>query len=168
MSIYGNVAGGFGQPKTLILTDEEGNELVAGVITDSAKVFDAKPSDVRINKTFVSDDGIKTGENTITYRTTQGVTYIMPNEDFMIPLSKYNQYNYTELQCMFAPFNTSFDDSTAVDKIVLKDSVFATNSTEKISSVVKNDITKSIDFNITNNSENIYLIYYFTYCQEEM
>ena len=166
--IYGEVAGGFGQPKTIILTDETGNELGVGVVTDSVKVFDATPNDVRINKNFVSDEGALTGENTITYRTEQGYWLIMPGEDFVLPLNRYNQYNYTELQCMFALFNTSFEDSTAVDKVVLQNGVFAVNSTEKISSVTKDDVTKSINFNISNTSENIYLIYYFTYCQEEM
>ena len=166
--IYGEVAGGFGQPKTIILTDETGNELGVGVVTDSVKVFDATPNDVRINKNFVSDEGALTGENTITYRTEQGTRLVMPEEDFVLPLSDHNKYNYTELQCMFAPFNTSLKDSVAVDKIVLQNGVFATNSTEKISSVTKDDIAKSINFNITNTSDNIYCIHYFTYCQEEM
>lgn len=166
--IVGKMAGCYSPlGKTFILTDGDGNE-ITGVVTDQEKVFDARPVDVRINKNFVSNEGAQTGENTITYRTEQGYWLIRPNQNFSLPLSEYNQYNYTELQCMFAPFNTNFEDSVAVDKIVLKDGVFAVNSTEKISSVVKDDIAKSINFNITNNSENIYLIYYFTYCQEEM
>ena len=168
MALYGNMIGGGSAPlKTLILTDENGNEVV-GVVTESIQVFDATPKDVRINKTFVGDNGIETGENTITYRTEQGVQLIRPNKDFVIPLSEYNKYNYTELQCMLTPFNTNFEDSVAVDKVVLKNSVFAVNSTEQISSVTKDDSTKSINFNIVNTSGKIYLIHYFTYCQEEM
>lgn len=165
--ISGNMVGGAAPLKTLILTDESGNELV-GVVTENAQVFDATPADVRINKTFVSDNGIETGENTITYRTEQGTRLIMPGEDFMLPLSQHNKYNYTELQCMFAPFHTNPANSVAVDKIVLQNGVFAVNSTEKIASVIKDSITKSINFNISNTSENVYCIHYFTYCQEEM
>lgn len=167
MALYGNMIGGVAPLKTVILTDENGNE-ITGVFTESVHVFDATPADVRINKTFVSDNGIETGENTITYRTEQGRQMIMPGEDFVLPLSDYNKYNYTELQCMIAPFNTTLEDSVAVEKIVLKNVVFAVNSAERISSVTKDDIMKSINFNITNTSENIYFIYYFTYCQEEM
>lgn len=166
--ISGNMVGSYSQMgKTFILTDEDGNEMT-GVIVDQETVFDATVADVRIGKTFASDEGVKQGENTITYRTEQGFAIIMPEDDFVLPLPKYNKYDYTELQCMFAPFNTNFEDSVAVDKIVLKNSVFAVNSTEKISSVTKDDVAKSINFNITNTSDNIYLIYYFTYCQEEM
>lgn len=168
MAIYGNMVGGGSAPlKTLILTDENGNEVV-GVVTDSVQAFSATPADVRINKTFVSDNGIETGENTITYRTEQGYWLIMPGEEFVLPLEEHNKYDYTELQCMFAPYNTSDVDSVAVDKIVLRNGVYAVNSTEKLSSVTKDPITKTVNFNITNTSEKVYCIYYFTYCQEEI
>lgn len=165
--ISGNMVGGVAPLKTVILTDEDGNEVV-GVVTESLQVFDATPKDVRINKTFVSDNGIETGENTITYRTEQGFWLIMPGEDFVLPLEEHNKYDYTELQCMFAPYNTSDIDSTAVDKVVLRNGVYAVNSIEKISSVTKDEMTKSVNFNITNNSDKVYCIYYFTYCQEEI
>ena len=166
--IYGNVVGGGTAPlKTLIIDDGSGNEIV-GIVTESIQVFDATPADVRINKTFVSDNGIETGENTITYRTEQGFQLVRPNKDFILPLSEYNKYNYTELQCMIAPFNTTVEDSVAVDKVVLKNSVFAVNSIEQLSVVTKDNNSKSINLNITNTSEKIYCIYYFTYCQEEM
>lgn len=166
--ISGNMVGTYSSlGKTFILVDESGNE-ITGVVTENIQAFDAKPKDVRINKTFVSDDGVSVGENTITYRTEQGSWMIMPDEDFILPLSEYNKYNYTGLQCMFAPFNTNIDDSIAIDKIVLNNSVFEVNSTKKISSVTKDELTKSINFNIKNISENPYFIYYFTYCQEEM
>ena len=166
--ISGNMVGSYSQlGKTFIIEDSSGNTL-EGVVVDQVTVFDATPVDVRIGKTFASDEGVAQGENTITYRTEQGSHVVMPDEDFVLPLSENNKYNYTELQCMFAPFNTSDVDSIAVDKIVLRNGVYAVNSTEKISSVTKDDIAKAINFNITNTSENIYFIYYFTYCQEEI
>lgn len=165
--ISGNMVGGGAPLKTLILTDESGNEVV-GVVTENVQAFSATPADVRINKTFVSDNGIETGENTITYRTEQGFQLIRPGQDFVIQLKEYNQYNYTGLQCMIAPFNTSSNDSVAVDMVVLRNGVFKVNSTEQVASVTKDDIAKSINFNINNTSDNFYCIYYFTYCQEEM
>lgn len=167
--IVGGLAGCYSPlGRTMVLQDESGNELAIGVVIDQEKKFDAKVTDVRINKNFVNDEGALIGENTITYRTEQGYRLISPNQDFVLPLKQYNHYNYTKLQCMFAPFNTSINDSMAVDKIVLNDSVFSVNSAEEIASVTKDDDAKSINFNITNTSESIYLIYYFTYCQEEI
>lgn len=165
--IYGNMVGGGSAPlKTLILTDENGNEVV-GVVTESVQAFNATPADVRINKTFVSDNGIETGENTITYRTEQGVQLIFPGDLFSLSLPDYDHYDYAQLQCMFALYNTNLENSVAVDKVVLQNGVFAVNSIEKIASVTKDSVVKSINFNMRNDSENIYCIYYFTYKQEE-
>ena len=115
--IYGNATGGFGMPKLIELTDENGNTLI-GTVTDSAISLDATRDDVKIGKTFASSEGILEGKNTITYRTRMGYRIIQPGENFSIPMSDYNQYDYTQLQCIIAPYNTSFADSVAADKIV--------------------------------------------------
>lgn len=168
MAIYGNMVGGGSAPlKTLILTDENGNEVV-GVVTESVQMFDATPADVRINKTFVSDNGIESGENTITYRTEQSSWLILPGEQFSIPLEHYDQYCYTKFQCIISQYNTRINDSVYTDKISFGDKVYAVNSLESLSSVTKNTNTKSIDLNIINNTDNMYFIHYFTYKQEEL
>lgn len=163
MAIYGNMVGGGSAPlKTLILTDENGNEVV-GVVTESIQMFDATPADVRLNKTFVSDNGIETGENTITYRTDTGYQLILPGASFSINIPYYNQYDYNSLQCIIAPYSV---DGVAADKIAINDCVYAVKSTTKIASVAKNANTKSIDLNIINDTDNMYVIYYFTYREE--
>lgn len=164
--ISGNMVGAYSQlGKTFIITDADGNELT-GVVTENVQAFDATPADVRINKKFVSDNGIEIGENTITYRTTCGYQAILPGQAFSIPLSMFDGYNYTQLQCMIAPLNTSFDDSYAVNKVVINDGVYHVQSTDKISSVTKNIDTTSIDLNIVNNDSKVNFIYYFTYKEE--
>lgn len=61
--LYGNVCGGFGNPKTYVLTDENGKE-ITGVLVDNLTVFTATPEDVRSGKVFAGDEGVKTGTNT--------------------------------------------------------------------------------------------------------
>lgn len=163
--IYGSPSGGFGMPKMIEISDDNGNTFV-GTVTDSEVVLDATRADVKVGKVFASNDGIEEGTDTKTYRTQQGFYLIDPGQQFSIKLPGYDQYNYTKLQCMIAPFNTSVYDSYAIDKVVLNDGVFMTNSVNKIADVTKNDQTKSIDLNITNNSDSVYFIYFFTYKEE--
>lgn len=167
MGILGNASGGFGFPKSFVITDDSGNELTA-VVTDEVKVFDATPSDVRMNKIFASENGIQTGENTITYITTAGYQIFAPNSNISINLSERNKYNYDLFQCMICLADLgNINNSVAAKMIAVNNGVYEVNSAIKIADISKNSESKSIDFNITNNSENYYLVYFFTYCQEE-
>lgn len=164
--VLGNVLGAYGFPKTYVLTDESGNEFV-GVITESIQIFDAEPKDVRIGKTFVSDNGHQVGENTITYRTIKGVSAVPSGRNFSISLSEHDMYMFTALQCIIAPYDTSLSGSVAADKIVIGNSVYSAGSSDKLSDITQNEETKSVDLNITNNSGKPYVIHYFMYKQEE-
>ena len=163
--IYGNAAGGFGMPKLIEITDIDGNVFV-GAVTDSEVNLDATRNDVKIGKKFASNDGISEGIDTRTYRTTQASRLILPGDNFSIPLDKYDIYNYTKFQAVIAEFNTTFADSVKVNRIALNDAVYHVNSSTKISDITKNTLTKSIDFNIVNDTENSYVIHYMT-CKEE-
>lgn len=168
MAFYGNPVGGFCYPKTYILTDENGTEMATGVVVGEKTVFTATDNDVRQGLVYAGDEGVSTGTKDIPiYRTVQGLVIINPNENFSILLDKYEQYNYTKLQCMISKFNTTLENSVAVDRVVIDDSVFATGSTTVLASVTKNQITKSIDLNITNNTSNKYVLRYFTYREED-
>ena len=165
--INGNMVGSGAAPiKTLIIEDENGNQ-VTGVVTDSLVVFDATDNDVRLGKTYVSDSGISTGSKDIpAYETTKDSLLVLPGESFSVVLDYRDRYDYTQLQAIIAKFNTSFDDSVEAEMIVLNDGVYATNSTEIISEITKNPDIKSIDFNIVNETDEIYVIHYFTYKEE--
>lgn len=108
--IVGNMAGCYSpMGKTFILTDENGIE-ITGVITDQEKVFDATPNDVRINKTFVADEGAKTGEKVIpAYHTTQGYQIITNGSEVKIKLSYLDAYDYTKFQAIISEFNTDIN-----------------------------------------------------------
>ena len=59
--ISGNFVGSYSQlGKTIILEDENGNEVV-GVVVGSEVIFTAVDSDVRKGKVYASNDGISTG-----------------------------------------------------------------------------------------------------------
>lgn len=168
MSIIGNVVGGSAPLKTVILTDGNGNE-ITGVVVDQEVLFTATDNDVREGMVYASDDGVSTGTKDIpAYRTTAGTVVIDPGTDFTVHISDYKQYDYTVFQCMVSLVN--FDDinnSVSTSMVSLNNCVYEVNSIDKLSDISKNNDTKSIDLNITNTTENYYIIYYFTYRQEE-
>ena len=167
MAIYGNMIGSSGGilGKTVEIISDDGVDLI-GVVVDQEQVLDAKPSDVRIGKKVVSDSGIIEGTNTINYRTQTGTRLIKPGQSFSIPLTMYNQYDYTKFQGIIVLFNSDYSDSAETMAITINDSVFSATNYNKLSDITKNIDTKSIDLNITNNSDNIYSIRYFTYREE--
>jgi hypothetical protein len=168
MAFYGNPVGGFCYPKTYILTDENGTEMATGVVVGEKTVFTATDNDVRQGLVYAGDEGVSTGLKDIpAYRTTQGLVVVSPNDKFSILLDEYQKYDYTKLQCVIAKFNTTASNSVAVDRVVIDDSVYAVNSINVISSVTKNAETKTINLNITNNSNDTYVLRYFTYREEE-
>lgn len=166
MSISGGLVGSYSQMgKTFILEDENGNEVLA-VMTGRETMLTATADDIKIGKVAATEDGIVNGLDTKTYRTTQASRLILPNTEFSIPLDKYDIYNYTKFQCIISKFNTSLNDSVETDKVVINDSVYLVNSTDAISQVTKNSNTKSVDLNIINDTNLIYMVHYMT-CKEE-
>lgn len=166
MSISGGLVGSYSQiGKTFILEDENGNE-ITGVVVDKQTIFTATADDIKIGKIAATDDGITEGLDTKTYRVTFSSHLILPGADFSIPLGEYDKYNYTKFQCMIAKFNTSFSDSVEASKVAINDNVYQVNSVNIISQITRNVDTKSIDLNITNDTEDYYVIHYSTYKEE--
>lgn len=167
MAIYGNPVGGALNAKTFMLQVNSGKTEIAATVVGEETVFDATPNDVRTGKTFATSSGVAVGTKDIpAYRTAQGAVIIKPNENFSIVLEGYSQYDYTKLQCLISKFNTSVDDSVAVDKVVIGDNVYAVNSTIPLAAVTKDAATKSIKLNIKNESSVDYVLRYFTYREE--
>ena len=168
MSISGNLVGSYSQiGKTFILEDSDGNE-ITGVVVGQEVVFTATDNDVREGYVYASDGGVSVGTKNIpAYRTYKESYLIFAGEEFSIPLSTYNLYDYTKLQCIIAKFNSTLEDSVYTDKIAIDDCVYNVNSTEVLSNITKNIAAQSIDFNIMNNSENDYIVHYILYREEE-
>ena len=166
--IYGNVVGGGAvTPKVFQLELEDGTVL-EGVVAEEAPEITATANDVRKGKTVITSQGLIEGEKDIpAYRTTVGTQLIKPGASFSIPLSGYNKYDYTKLQCMIVVKNTKLSDSVATERVVLDDAVYPVQSIEKISYVTKNLTDKSIELNFTNDTDQTYYIRYYTYRLEE-
>lgn len=162
MSILGQPAGGFGYPKTFIITDENGNELTA-VLTDSVKVFDATANDIRLGKLAATDNGITEGTKEIpAYHTQFGTKLVKDGEEFLLYITNYD---YTKLQAIFCPFNTILEDSVAADRVVIDDRVYPVGVTASDGAIAVNHELERIEFGITNNSGKDCVIRYFT-CKE--
>ncbi|MGN5456820.1 MAG: hypothetical protein ACI4XN_12565 [Candidatus Kurthia intestinigallinarum] len=162
--LYGNVAGGFGMPKIIEIVDDNGNSFV-GTVTDSEVVLDATRDDVKIGKIFAGNDGIEEGNDTKTYRVDTGTRYISADSEFKIILEDYDMYDYSQLQAMIMPYDTSMDQSTAVNKTVINNSVYNTGSNTAVSSVSIDNDNKAINLGITNGSTP-HIIRYFLYKEE--
>lgn len=169
MSISGNLIGSYSQMgKTFIIQDENGNEITA-VVTEQAQIFTATDNDVRKGFVYASDSGVSTGTKDIPiYRTRAGSYMVFPGDSFSVPISEYDGYNYTVFQCMVSIVNLeNMNNSVNTSMIAFNNGVYEVNSTNLLSSVSPNTSTQSIDLNITNNSDDIYFIHYFTYKEEE-
>ena len=165
MAIYGNMVGSSGGilGKTVEIISDDGVDLM-GVVTDQETVLTATPNDIRKGKIAASDYGIITGEKDIPqYRTTRGSRIVKIGEEFKITLQQYEQYDYTQLQCIITPFN----DKYCCKKVVLDDGVYDALSNVKLYDVVKKQDEYSIYLGFTNESTEDYRITYFTYKKEE-
>ena len=147
-----------------LLVTEDGEEFVQ--LNGQKEVeLTATANDIRLGTTAVTEKGVTEGAKDIpSYHTEQGVRAIRENSQFVLPF-RTNQYDYTKLQAMTAPFNNSLSESVAVDRIVIEDAVYLPGSTEPISTVTKDDENKSINFGIM-NGDSPSVIRYFTYREE--
>lgn len=166
--IYGNTVGVSGLPKSYVLETEDGSQRLVGVLVGEETVMTAQASDIKIGRTAATEDGIIEGTNTITYRTVQSNHMIRPGKKFLIPLSDYNQYDFTKLQCIIVSKNTSLSDSFSAEKIVIDNGVFQVGSVDQISEVTKDYDTQSIDLNLINETDQTKYIRCFTYKEEEI
>ena len=163
--IYGNTIGGAGgSAETFVLVDEKGNEAVA-VLVDEKTIFNATANDIREGKTAATESGVTLGTKVIpSYHTTEGYRFITTGSEFeTLPMGDLNLYDFTKLQAIICPFNEAVDTSVAAEKVAVNDGVYPVGSTELLATVVKNSETKRINFGITNESEKLYLLRYFTY-----
>ena len=161
--IIGNVVGGSPLVKSYILETEDGKEIPA-VLTAQEVVFDATPNDIREGKVAATGDGVTVGEKVIpSYHTTAMERYIPDGSKFIIPLPNMNKYDYTSLQVIICKFNSTVNESILSEKVVIFDKVYNVGSDKELSTVMKDNITKSIDLGITNNSGYPCVVRFFTY-----
>lgn len=158
--ILGNAVGAFGFPKTYIMTDSDGNEFT-GVYVESETIFTATDNDVREGMVYASDRGVSVGTKDIpSYYTHFGAKAIAAGKSFII---SNVDYDYIELQAVICSYNTNLSNSVSTTMSVIKDNVYAVQSTESIAVVKKNHTNQAIELGITNNTgKPLVLRYIFT------
>lgn len=151
-------------PKSYLFVDENGNE-IAGILVSQETVFDATVNDVREGKTFGAETGVKTGEKFIpSYVVSEGYRIIPNGREYnLTTLYDMDLYDFTKLQAILCPYNSSISQSVAAEKVAINEGVYAVNSTDLLSTVIKDSTTKSIKLGITNNSGSPSVLRYFTY-----
>lgn len=158
--INGNMIGGSAPLKTVKLVDENGGEIL-GVVVDQETIFTATDNDVREGFVYAGDSGVSIGTKEIpAYHTSEGKKIILAGKAFTIPLENYD---YTALQVLICAYNTSASDSVAVDRVGIQDTMYEVESTVALSTITKDASTTSINLGITNDTNNKFVIRYFTY-----
>jgi len=159
--ICGNKIGGTRECKTYVIQGSGGAE-VYGIVVDELEMFDALPEDVALGKKFASDSGANIGtDDSPSCSVTHGIHEVYPMVDFLLTIPERDQWDYSNLQCMIASKSTPFK----IEKVVIDDTVYDTNG-NVLATVTKDAAAKTIRLNITNNTAEIYLLYFFI-CKEE-
>lgn len=159
----GGGSGSGPEDKTFILIDEFGNEIPA-VLTDEEVDLTATPNDIREGVIAVTDDGVVEGTKEIpSYISREGFRVITNGSKFTIPT---DGYDYTKLQAIFCVYNTSVLDSVSADRVVINDYVYPVHSIVSESIVTKDHENARIDLGITNTSDELYILRYFTFREE--
>ena len=149
-------------PDTFILQDENGVEVVATAVSEEM-VFDATENDIREGKTAATLNGVTVGTKVIpSYHTSEGYKIVTSGSTYEIVLVG-ERYDFTKFQAIICPYNGSIEKSVAADKVAIGEGVYAVNSTDLLATVTKDSETKSINLGIANESENLYVLRYFTY-----
>jgi len=153
MSIYGNAVGGTAPIKTLIMTDEDGNE-ITGVVTGSEVIFDATPADVRIGKKFASNEGIQVGELVVS--SSYGSIVLSANSEAAIPAP---EYEYSHLMVTICRYDTNEEQSVVPMYVSVGDAMYDAISGTKLSDIAVDTENGQINLGITVNEE-----YVLRYC----
>ena len=145
---------------TYIIVDKNGNEIPA-VFVDNEQSFTATANDIRIGTTAVTEAGVTVGEKEIpSYYVSEGYKIVTPGSKFVLPMP---DYDYTKLQAIFCPYNTSMENSVSAEKVAIEGHVYLVKSTSPEIAIEKDAENKQVNFGFTNDSGSIYLIRYFSY-----
>lgn len=151
---------------TYILVDKNGNEVPA-VFVENETALTATANDIRLGKTAVTDSGVTKGTKDIpAYHTTEGFAAVPVGSEFEIWIPRENGYDFTKLQAILCPFNTSVAQSVAAEKVAIENNVYVAGSTEALATITVDHETKKIKLGIKNDGDVPFVIRYFTYKEE--
>lgn len=163
---YGSGSGSSGdEDGTYILVDESGNRIPAVMVAEET-VFTATANDIREGTVAATEEGVTVGTKEIpAYIVRDGVSVVSPGSDFVIQLTS-SMCEYTELQAIFCRLGSSVTTSVESDRVSIMDQVYNVNSTDVIASVTPDPDNGCIRFGISNDSDSVYIIRYFSYKEE--
>lgn len=151
--IYGNATISPSTLKTVILQDENGNEVATGVVVKSETVFTATTNDVREGKVFASDSGIAIGTKNIpNYHTTYGCKVVSAGKTIVIDVPEYDCKN---LFVVVTTYDTSLSNSLLSTYIAIDGGMYAVNNTAKVSDITIDAENKQINLGITATEKSV-------------
>ena len=153
-TIIGNVVGSSSTINVVQLVCEDGTVL-EGIVAAERPNIDATAKDIRRGKTAITQYGVTEGEADMAGLMSSSCD-VTSGEPLSIYLPDNNRYNYTTFQCVVVLQR----DNAVIKYFSINDAVYSVETATKVSDITKNADTKSIDFNIVNESEDIYTIIY--------
>lgn len=143
-----------------ILVDENGNEIPA-VLTEEEVDLTATANDIRIGTIAVTDDGVIEGTKEIpAYHTYDGIRGVPKGDLLAVP---HADYDYTEFQGIVCLYNTEPDNSVAATMVAINNGVYAVNSADLLSELIKDDSLRRVSFGMTNDTGKNCFIRYIMY-----
>ena len=153
MSIIGNMVGGSAPLKTVILTDESGNEIATGVVVEQETVFTATDNDVREGMVYAGDSGVSTGSKIIpSYHTSYGYKLVPSGSEVRISIP---EYDYTYLMVSVAIYNTSRDQSVITTYTSIDNGMYNVGNNIKIADISVDYDNEQIVLGITVDEKSI-------------
>ena len=149
---WSNATGGFGFPKTYILTDENGNELT-GIYVESETVFTATDNDVREGMVYAGDGGKSVGSKIIpNYYASCGKKFVLKNNEATITVP---EYNYNNLIVTIFTYNTSLSQSVVSTYVSIDDAMYVAGSDTKVSDIIVDEENEQINLGIIANEKSV-------------
>lgn len=159
--ILGNATGGFGFPRTYVITDSNGNELMATYV-ESKTIFTATDNDVREGSVYAGDSGVSTGSKIIpVYYARCGKQIALANSEAVISVP---EYDYDNLIVAISTYNTNSTQSVVTTYISVDNAMYVAGSDTKVSDMIVDSENEQINLGIILNEKSV--IRYFVIKEE--
>jgi hypothetical protein len=153
-------------PNTIFLEDETGYEVAATLLAEEVELT-ATTNDIREGTSAVLEEGYVVGEKFIPpHFTSSGAKLVLPNREYELPLPLRDAYDYEHIMCIICPLEGSIDTSIIAERTVINNKVYPARSNIALSTLTKDHDTKTIKFNLINDSNKPHLIRYISYKEE--
>ena len=162
--IYGNKIGDSSRYEKTYIVDDNGVRALA-VVADSPIDYglSACCQDVKAGQLFVGANGLEKGTNDAPCcRVTNGVHEVYPGVDFTLYIPKADQWDYSTMHGVI----TNKDTPYKVEMLIVNDKIYDSDG-KVIAEVTKDSESKTIRFNIKNETAEVQLLHFFV-CKEEM